>query len=116
MEYFVRFNQNANKVFAIDSFTESIRAKDRTMTVQLKVASPENSDVITSKASEFLISDSVSKIEILNEHEIVVFSTSLYKEAESLDVSINLGADLEDETHLNDAEILYNLFFHFEEN
>lgn len=111
MNYFVRFNQNANKVYAIHTFNEAIRATGRDFGLQLKVDKPEEADVLTGELSKFLEKDSVSKIEILNENEVVVFTTALYPEAASLDVAIDLNFNLEDTNTTNDKEIAYTLNF-----
>lgn len=111
MNYFVRFNQNVNKVYAIHTFNEAIRATGRDFGIQLKVDNPEEADALTSELSKFLEKDSVSKIEILNENEVVVFTSTLYSEAISLDVGIDLNFNLEDTDTTNDKEITYTLSF-----
>lgn len=111
MNYFVRFNQNANKLFAIHTFNEVIRAAERDFSVKLKVEDISQGDALTAEVSNFLVKDSISKIEILNENEVVVFSTALYTEAVSLDVTLDLNFDLDDDDVTNDKEISYVLSF-----
>ena len=41
MNYFVRFNQSANKVYAIHNFNEAIRVDGRDFSLQLKIEKPE---------------------------------------------------------------------------
>lgn len=111
MNYFVRFNDNANHVYAIHSFNETIRATERELSVQLKVNDPAEGDVLTDELRIFLRENSISKMEVLNNNEVVIFSSVLYTEAVSLDVSLNLNYDLEDEDSTNDKETSYALMF-----
>jgi hypothetical protein len=114
MNYFVRFNQNANKVYAIHNFNEAIRAESREFGLQLKIEKPEEADALTSELSKLLEKNAVSKIEILNENEVVLFTSSMYTEAASLDVGINLNFNLSDTDTTNDKEIAYTLNFRTE--
>lgn len=114
MNYFVRFNQSANKVYAIHNFNEAIRADGRDFNLQLKIENPEEADTLTIALSEFLEKNAITKMEILNENEIVLFTSSLYTEAVSLEVGINLNFDLSDEDSTNDKEIAYTLNFRAE--
>ena len=84
MNYFVRFNDNANRVYPIHSFNETIRATDRELSIQLKVNDPAEGDVLTDELRIFLKENAISKMEILNEKEVVIFSSMLYTEAASL--------------------------------
>lgn len=111
MNYFVRFNQDANQVFNILGFTESVQAKSRDLTLHLSVATPDDGDDVISKMSTYLVKDSVNKIEILNENEIVVFAAKSYSEASSLDISLNGSFNITDEDTKNDNEVDYALMF-----
>ena len=111
MNYFVRFNDNANHVYSIHSFNETIRATERELSMQLKVNNPAEGDVLTDELRIFLKENAISKMEVLNEKEVVIFSSMLYTEAASLDVGLNLNFDLEDEDTTNDKEITYALMF-----
>ena len=112
MNYFVRFNQSANKVYAIHNFNEAIRVDGRDFSIQLKIEKPEEADTLTNELSKFLGKNAITKIEILNENEVVLFTSALYTEASSLDVGIDLNFNLEDENSTNDKEIAYTLNFH----
>ena len=106
MNYFVRFNDNANRVYAIHSFNENIRAAERELSIQLKVSDPAEGDVLTNELHFLLEENSISKMEVLNENEVVIFASSLYAQAASLDVSLNLNFDLEDEDNSETWELL----------
>lgn len=111
MNYFVRFNDNANRVYAIHGFNENIRAAERELSIQLKVSDPAEGDVLTNELHFLLEENSISKMEVLNENEVVIFASSLYAQAASLDVGLNLNFDLEDEDNTNDKETSYILMF-----
>jgi hypothetical protein len=111
MSYFVRFNQNSNQVFPIKGFNESLTAGGRSLTLNLDINAPEDSDKLASTCSAFLVKNAISKLEILNANEVVVFSSETYHEAASFDVSLNRNRNINDEDEYNDHEIDYNLMF-----
>ena len=89
MKFFVRFNQNNNQVFSIYSFNETVNKIGRTFSLNLVAKSPEEGGTLATVCSDFLVENSISKIEILNENEIVMFSSVFFHEASSFDVSFN---------------------------
>lgn len=112
MTYYLRFNHNSADVFALLSFDETVNKTGRHLSAGLKVADVSEGDIAIENLSKFLENDSISIIEVLNEQEVVIYSSARYTKAEAFSISLNTNRDINSEEE--SPEIIHTLNFTFE--
>lgn len=106
MNHYLVFNHSDEK-FLVGTFTENIFLLRRELIVELNVENPTEGDAMVSSLSTFLAENSVSHIDLVNENNESLYSTSRYDKIDTFSIVLSLG---EEESAMA-PRMVYNVHF-----